>query len=222
MKVRRKILKILSGEELRAATDSTFHYNHTLIEMTNIETRPLNFENFKYEPLAYHYAGRSFEALPESARMYLSTPEFKGSSLRVVRDKRIQDMKKTIENTLIAVVGGLVQVHFPHPDALESPQQKEWVADVQKIVDCDLRQEYTTTLDSFVEDFDALMWVNLKNREAIEEEQLTAEEQASYRNRELAPIIQEVYSDLLCLWGREHNKHFDTVARLRESSREVD
>ncbi|KAF4580548.1 hypothetical protein EYR38_003147 [Pleurotus pulmonarius] len=176
--------------------------------MTNIETRPLNFENFKYEPLAYQYAGRSFDALPESARMYLSTPEFRGSSLRVVRDKRIQDMKKAIENTQVAIVGGLFQIHFPHPDALESPQQKEWAADVQKKVDFELRQEYTTTLDSFVEDFDALMWVNLENREVFEDEHLTAEEQASYRDKELTPIIQEVYLDLLCLWGRTHNKHF--------------
>ncbi|KDQ27283.1 hypothetical protein PLEOSDRAFT_1089282 [Pleurotus ostreatus PC15] len=176
--------------------------------MTNIETRPLNFEKFKYEPLAYHNADRSFEALSESSRVYLSTPEFKGSSLRVVRDKRIEDMKKTINNTQIAIVGGLSQIHFPSdPDALGSPQREEWLADVQKMVDSDLRQEYTTTLDSFVEDFDALMWVNLKNREAIEEEYLTAKEQASYRNRELAPIIQEVYSDLLCMWGNEHKKH---------------
>ncbi|KAF9487436.1 hypothetical protein BDN71DRAFT_1458494 [Pleurotus eryngii] len=176
--------------------------------MANIETRPLNFEKFKYEPLAYHNAGRPFDALPEPSKVYLSTPEFKGSSLRVVRDKRIQDMKKTIKNTLIAVVGGLSQIHFPSdPDAIGSLQREEWLADVQKTVDSDLRQEYTTTLDSFVEDFDALMWVNLKNREAIEEGYLTAKEQASYRNRELAPIVQEVYSDLLCMWGNEHKKH---------------
>ncbi|KAJ8494581.1 hypothetical protein ONZ45_g13178 [Pleurotus djamor] len=164
---------------------------------------PLNFSQFKYKAKPFPYADCSFEDLPEHAQIYLSSPTVKGRLLSDVRDERIEELLNTVEDTHIAIAGGLLQIHMP-----DERLEEQWARAIESVVYKNLKQEYMTTLDGFVEDFDALLWAGLANDEGLNGIRLGAAEIQEKRQRELDPYLADVYRRLLESWSQALAEYF--------------